>query len=78
MREKNTLNECMLGYCHLMLFKLSDYRESYASLLTASENGCAGCAVRHRVVAQTVQSDWDAAKDVLGTSDAFVGDVKFI
>lgn len=78
MRDNNSLHECMLGYCHLMLFKLSAYRESYSRLLLADENGCAGCQVRPRKVAQSLPSDWDTKKDAPVESVAFVGDVKFI
>ena len=75
MRNKNTLSECMLGYCHLMLFKLADYRESYSRLLTAPQNGCAGCQVKPRQVVQSVESDWDLSGDSLKNSDAFTQDV---
>ena len=64
----------MLGRCHLMLFKLSAYRESYSRLLTAKENGCAGCPVTVRKVAQSVESDWDFINGCLKESDAFTGD----
>lgn len=71
MRDKGTLAECMLNYCHMMLFKLSAYRESYSRLLLAEENGCKGCNVRPRNVQQNVESDWDFANDCLKESDAF-------
>ncbi|MBO5992196.1 MAG: AAC(3) family N-acetyltransferase [Lentisphaeria bacterium] len=74
MRDNNSLSECMLGRCHLMLFKLSAYRESYSRLLTAKENGCAGCPVTVRKVAQSVESDWDFTNGCLKESDAFTGD----
>ena len=60
-----------------MLFKLSAYRESYSRLLLAPENGCAGCTVRRREVAQTVLSDWDAASNSPLAGDVFTGDVNF-
>ena len=72
MRDKGTLAECMLGYCHMMLFKLSAYRESYSRLLTASENGCAGCPVRRREVLQSVESDWDFEHDCLKETTAYI------
>ena len=78
MRDRGTLKECMLGYCHLMLFKLSDYRESYSRLLNSAENGCAGCPVRPREVAQSLPSDWDEKSGTLKESTAFVGDIDFI
>ena len=77
MRDNNTLSECMLNYCHLMLFKLSAYRESYSRLLLANENGCAGCTVRPRVVLQSVESDWNVEHDCLKESDAFTGNGEF-
>ena len=75
MRQNNTLHECMLKRCHLMFFKLSDYRTAYSRLLLAPEGGCAGCPVRPRQVKQCVPSDWDEATDTLKPSDAFTEDV---
>ena len=74
MREKGTLAECMLHRSHLMFFPLAAYREAYARLLSAPENGCAGCPVRPRVVKQSVPSDWDFEHDRLKASEAFTGD----
>ena len=74
MREKGTLAETMLHRSHLMFFRLAAYREAYARLLSAPENGCAGCPVRPRVVAQSVPSDWDREHDCLRPSEAFTGD----
>ena len=71
MRERGMLSECMLGYSHLILFKLSAYRESYSRLLLAEENGCKGCRVRMREVEQSVESDWDAERGCLKTTDAY-------
>ena len=71
MRDNNMLSECTLGYCHLMLFKLSAYRKSYSRLLTAEESGCKGCPVRKREVMQSVESDWDWERDCLKDTDAY-------
>ena len=77
MRDTNTLNECMLGFCHMMLFKLSDYRKSYSRLLLSPENGCSGCQVRHREVSQTVESDWNPETNTLNATEAFTENIEF-
>ena len=53
---------------------LADYRTAYARLLTAPENGCAGCPVRPRQVPRTVESDWDEKTRTLRESEAFKGE----
>jgi len=62
MRARGTVAERMLGHSHLVFFRLADYREAYASRLLDPATGCAHCAVRPREVAQTVSTDWDAAR----------------
>ncbi|MBQ7696529.1 MAG: AAC(3) family N-acetyltransferase [Lentisphaeria bacterium] len=74
MRSQGALREMMLGRSHLLLFKLADYRTAYARLLTAPENGCAGCPVRPRQVPRTVESDWDEKTRTLKESEAFKGE----
>ena len=64
----------MLGRCHLILFKLSAYRQAYSRLLLDPVSGCKGCPVRPRQVKQSVISDWDVEMNRLISSDAFVGD----
>gem|GEM_PF-763137 len=73
MRQNGTLREAMLNRSHLMLFKLSDYREAYEKLLRDPVNGCAGCPVRPRQVRQSVPSDWDFDRDALKETTAFTG-----
>ena len=74
MREKQTVRETMLGHCHLVFFKLSDYRTAYTSCLSDPEIGCASCKIQPRAVTQCVPSDWDAENRCLKDSDAFTGD----
>ena len=76
MREENTVRETMLGHCHLVLFKLSDYRTAYTRCLNDPETGCAACSILPRRVSQCVPSDWDTEKRCLKDSDAFTGDWK--
>ena len=73
LREHRLLSELMLGRCHLILFKLSDYRQAYSRLLLDPVSGCKGCPVRPRKVKQCVISDWDMEKDQLKPTDAFTG-----
>ena len=74
MREQNTLAETMLGHCHLLLFRLADYRTAYTRLLKDPEVGCANCPIQPREVKQVVVSDWDPERRCLLESDAFTGD----
>ena len=71
MREKQTLQEHKLFDGDLYYFRLADYREAYSRLLLSPENGCKGCPVLPRQVAQTVPSDWDFEHDCLMPSEAF-------
>ncbi|MCQ2380532.1 MAG: DUF4910 domain-containing protein [Victivallaceae bacterium] len=73
MRKEGSLREAMLNRCHLMLFKLADYRKAYERLLLDPDNGCAGCPVRPRQVRQGVPSDWDFERDELKETGAFTG-----
>ena len=74
LQKLDSFSECMLGRCHLMLFKLSDYRKAYIHFLLNPENGCRSCKILPRKVKQNVPSDWDCQKGVLKTSDAFTDD----
>ncbi len=75
MRGNQMLSELMIGRCHLMLFKLSDYRQAYTRLLMNSATGCKNCPIQPRKVKQSVVSDWNMEKDMLKSSDAFTEDI---
>lgn len=77
MRERGAIKEVMVNYCHLMLFKLSDYRKVYEEYLLDPEKGCKKCTIPPRKVKQNVPTDLDEEKDELFPSDAFTSDAGF-
>ena len=74
MREHGTVSEKMLGRSHLVLFRLKDFRTAYETFLHDPAIGCTSCDIKPRCVKQSVPSDWDAARDQLRKTDAFLGD----
>ncbi|MBO4304755.1 MAG: hypothetical protein J6A21_09250, partial [Lentisphaeria bacterium] len=73
LRKKKALKEGKLGEATLYLFRLSDYRKVYESLLKKA--GCRKSSIRPRRVAVTVPTDWDEKRQKLKKTDAFTGDL---
>jgi aminoglycoside 3-N-acetyltransferase len=62
MRERGLDHVKKIGACVATCFRLRDCFEVIAEVLRAGMDGyppCSGCAIRPRVVAATVESDWD-------------------
>ncbi len=67
MRDRGLDRVENIGPCRATFFKLSDCFSVVADLLRNGHAGfppCHACAVRPRMVAQTVPSDWDASTQV--------------
>ena len=73
MRKSGALREVSLGSAELSLFRLSDYRKVYESLLIKAN--CKHRKARPRVCSATVKSDWDKRRNQLKKTDAFTGDI---
>ena len=61
MRERGLERVAQIGACTATLFRLRDCFDVVAETLRAGMEGyppCAGCAIRPRVVAATVDTDW--------------------
>ena len=78
LRKHGKVSEMRLGIAHLMLFKLSDYRNAYEACMKVPGRGCRNCPVRPREVIQNVPTDWsDRENKLIPAGDAFVGEVDF-
>ena len=68
MRQRGLDRQAMIGSCRATLFNLQDCFTEVAEMLREGYEGippCSGCPVRPRSVAQTVDTDWDDARQTL-------------
>ena len=62
MERRGLHSEVWIGGCHAILYRLQDCYGVIAEMLGNGRDGfppCQDCPIRPRVVAQTVDSDWD-------------------
>jgi aminoglycoside 3-N-acetyltransferase len=68
MEARGLQQSVMIGGCLAILYRLKDGFTVISELLRTGKNGlppCSRCPIRPRVVEQTVESDWDAERQLL-------------